>query len=82
MVHHLIKERDQKDICPYCGVDLAKEEWNSVFHLNFHYKTTDCECGKVIRRKVDFLGSNHDKLKTTSIDGIVREIKPFEIVKK
>ena len=63
-VHHLINEIDQLAKCPYCKDHLNKNEWESFFELQHHYKETSCnKCGKMIRVKVDFEGSGHDDWK-------------------
>ena len=59
---HLITEEHLKDKCVYCNSELA--DWCSEFHMNKHYKTARCRCGKKIRISVDFLGSGHDNWDT------------------
>ena len=61
MKHHMIKDswhiQEDKIICSYCKepVDLESEH-----HVEFHYKTTVCKCGKKIVMKIPFHGTGHD----------------------
>ena len=59
---HLLKERDIKDICPYCREKISDSmEWKSEFCSSLHYKIGKCEsCGRDLRIRVDFHGSGHD----------------------
>ncbi|MBN1544112.1 hypothetical protein JW898_01465 [Candidatus Woesearchaeota archaeon] len=60
-VHHIMRESDQKNVCPYCGRKADPLKWESVFdHTNFHYKTHQCECGRRMTIKMSFSGSGHD----------------------
>ena len=59
--HHLVNEINQRIDCPYCSHDLQKNEWDSLFHFELHYKETLCDkCERKIRLKVSFSGSGHD----------------------
>ena len=51
MTHHILSEKNAKELCPYCGVDLTKEAWDSEFHIEIHYKTLSCKCGKQVSSK-------------------------------
>jgi len=79
---HLFKTENTKDQCPYCGKEFDKKaEWDSEFHLEMHYKSIKCECGKDNFIKVEFHGSGHDtwdgkpswKRKDKSFDSIVQK---------
>ena len=62
MPHHNLKEEDLKNQCLYCGETFSdKEQWNSKFELEKHYKTFNCSsCGKGHSVTVNFVGSGHD----------------------
>jgi|TARA_Y100000310_G_C20022239_1_gene507929 hypothetical protein len=36
------------------------KEWRSEFEGEIHYKTTNCDCGKVMTVRVNFHGSGDD----------------------
>jgi len=57
---HILRKSDVGNVCLYCGRKL-EEKWKSEFHIEDHYKTIKCECGKKHSRKVNFHGSGHDK---------------------
>jgi hypothetical protein len=60
-VHHIMRDADQQQVCPYCGRRTDGGKWESVFdNSNFHYKMHRCECGRKVTVKVDFMGSGHD----------------------
>ena len=58
--HHLLKEKELINRCLYCNRDIPTIAWRSEFFGNTHYKVFDCECGKTMKFKVDFLGSGDD----------------------
>jgi DNA-directed RNA polymerase subunit RPC12/RpoP len=59
-VHHVIRESDQKQVCPYCGSSTRAKSWSSLFDSNSHYKVLQCGCGRKITMKMGFIGSGHD----------------------
>jgi len=59
-MHHIVTEMSQSDQCVYCGNGIKGKRWYSEHSLEHHYKSVDCECGKRIRIKMDFIGSGHD----------------------
>ena len=60
MSMHLLKEKDIKEICPYCKESTGSIEWISEFCGELHYKVGKCKCGKKLRLEVDFIGSGDD----------------------
>jgi hypothetical protein len=62
MPMHLLKEKDLKDICLYCGKEHPDSmEWKSEWCSHIHYKSGKClNCGKNLRLQVHFEGSGHD----------------------
>lgn len=58
-MHHIIKEKDQIKICPYCRSEMNKG-WKSEFHMKFHYKINKCSCGKKIKIKMDYISDGND----------------------
>lgn len=57
-MHHIIKEKDQTKICPYCK--RKPKKWKSEFHFQFHYKINKCKCGKKIKVKMDYISDGND----------------------
>lgn len=58
MIHHILK--DIKEICPYCGAGLEKEEYSHYGEHN--YITLFFKCGKKVFKKTDeFHNSNFIK---------------------
>ena len=61
MKHQLIKDSwhiENNEIrCTYCNSPL---EFKPEHHLELHYKTALCQCGKKIIMKIPFHGSGHD----------------------
>jgi hypothetical protein len=55
-----MRENDFKEKCMYCHRVLVSDDWRSHFSAQTHYKTMKCECGKLNKIKVDFVGSGHD----------------------
>lgn len=60
MKDHLVKEQENIWHCLYCNSELSANDWRSVWEGQFHYKLTQCKCGKKHRVKVSFVGSGHD----------------------
>ncbi len=77
--HHLVNESSFRENCPYCSNNLLENKWISFFDRNTHYKRTRCDsCKKSLTKKVDFVGSGHDRLsrfkdfkKGDSLDDVV-----------
>lgn len=83
-VHHIVNEDDQMKICVYCGNNLSENKWKSVFLQDFHYKTTNCKCGKKAFLKINFLGSGHDKWKgkdSECLEKLKKDMKKKQIKK-
>jgi len=95
--HHNLKEEDLKNQCLYCGETFSdKEQWDSRFELEKHYKTFKCStCGKDHSIAVDFAGSGHDHWDKTNSwkkkiknsvdkieDRIMHELKKIQFKKK
>jgi len=55
----VLKTSEVKNNCLYCGRKL-EDKWTSEFHIEDHYKTIKCDCGRKHCIKVDFHGSGHD----------------------
>lgn len=49
--------------CRVCRRVLKKENFESTFSGNLHYKTTKCSCGKEVNIPVNFSGSGKDEWK-------------------
>lgn len=68
---HIITSEHQRNVCPYCRRDVP-EDWESEHLGNTHYKKVECECGKVLRLTVNFMGTGDDsfnkKEKQTKLD--------------
>lgn len=62
-VHHLIRESNIKDVCPYCGRNVENKVWNSRFWLNTMYKELRCSCGHKLSVKMPFISSGDEKSK-------------------
>lgn len=61
MDHHLIREKHQREFCPYCRQKINGDRWKSEWHNNTHYKTIVCRsCDKEIWLSVDFDGDGND----------------------
>ena len=79
-MHHLVREDDFFDFCPYCKKEIMPNhvhKWHSEFSGEKHYKSMICGCGKHLRIKVDFHGSGQDswsrnKIKKKTIEDKVR----------
>ena len=89
MDHHLIKECDLRERCPYCSEKLNDKEWDSELTWETHYKATVCECGKKVWVSVDFCGDGNDswdgrdatsRIKGAA-DGIDAKVKAVEKMK-
>ncbi|NQU79371.1 hypothetical protein HQ545_06410 [Candidatus Woesearchaeota archaeon] len=77
-VHHIIGKDNQKQSCPYCGKKVEKSGWRSLFdQTNHHYKIHNCECGREINIKVDFMGSGHDDW-CKDLDAVIEEEEEVE----
>lgn len=61
MPHHLLSEGELKTFCIYCKAEVPIKEWKSDWHLEMHYKTVKCSCGKDLHVKAGFEGSGHDE---------------------
>jgi len=92
MHHHLVSEPQQKTFCIYCGRNVPRNEWSSEWHLEAHYKTIKCQCGKNLHIKVNFEGSGHDSwnwekirpaaLKKKSIEDRIKILESPEVVER
>jgi len=63
-VHHLVKDAELMEACPYCNKGLPEAAWKSHWLSWKHYKTATCGCGKDIWLRVWFDGSGHDSWNT------------------
>lgn len=75
VMHHLINEQNQKEICPYCKRNLDGKSWKSEFNSDHHYKTTMCGCGKTISIKMSFYGSGHDDWQNKKLEDKIEQIR-------
>ena len=74
-VHHIIREKDQKNVCTYCGNSLISMDWDSAFEGDSLYKVLHCTCGRKVVVKMPFMGSGHDSWsKTTNLDKKIEEV--------
>jgi hypothetical protein len=68
--------------CRCCNNKLDKDKWFSEWdnnnHVDMHYKSIVCSCGKKMWVKLDFLGSGHDHIvedDNSSIESAVRKVQ-------
>ncbi len=59
-VHHMIREKDQRHSCPYCGNDTEVPRWKSKFDNNMHYKELVCRCGHKVSIKMRYMSCGDD----------------------
>ncbi|HIJ10860.1 TPA: hypothetical protein HA278_02265 [Candidatus Woesearchaeota archaeon] len=70
-------------MCLYCDNSLEKQDWQSVWVGEMHYKVNQCSCHKKVWVKVDFAGSGHDNFTQESeLESVVRQVAGFSDTNK